>query len=209
MVPNQPLDMYCIPHGVLEKLAKKGYTHRIDLPRTEDMSPWIEIKEECDLSGPEINWLMNGIFPSATSVSRLTDLLHEHTQTITDTAALAAKTSQAMKAMNSLIVKTFQPVPVLSGDELQAAETMFKERLIGRYSRQNGEFVKCMILDQFFPEKDISATHIIGLKNPQSFMLVGLNYANDRYDERNGLLVFSDIARKYRQHFIVSPFPIL
>jgi hypothetical protein len=114
MEANQLLNSYDVPEGVIEKLEKKGYTRRIDLPRTDNTSPW-NIKEECELSGPEINMLMNGIFPS-----------------------------------------------------------------------ENGDFLKCMILDQFFPEKDIPATHILGLKNPQSFMLVGLNYANDRYDERNG-----------------------
>jgi hypothetical protein len=58
MEANQPLNSYDVPEGVIEKLEKKEYTRRIDLPRTDDMSPWMDIKEECELSGPEINMLI-------------------------------------------------------------------------------------------------------------------------------------------------------
>lgn len=116
-------------------------------------------------------------------------------------------------ALLALMVGVSAPVPVSTQSQREANQDAFKEALKARYphcvtvdnaTSPSSPLLKCMILDHAFSPDMITARHIIGLTNPQSFPVVGLNYSNHRYHERNGLLIFRDIAQKYGNQVIVS-----
>jgi hypothetical protein len=85
----------------------------------------------------------------------------------------------------------------------------FKNSLISRYEcshPSNSSLTKCMILNHYFSTNEVVAAHILGLTNSFSFAAVGLNYETDVWSDRNGVLVYKDIEKKYESQDIVSLF---
>jgi hypothetical protein len=52
-----------IPVAIRTKLTAAGYVTIDTLPNSTMMERWYGIKCDCDLSGPELNQLMNTCFP--------------------------------------------------------------------------------------------------------------------------------------------------
>lgn len=113
-----------------------------------------------------------------------------------------------MKRLLRLIVDINSAIPEPTASQQQINQKEFKQTLISRYpvccDPYHPTYLKCMVLGYFLPDKNVTATHIIGLTNHHCYPLLEMNYANDRYDERNGLLLYSDIASKYENQQIVS-----
>lgn len=116
-------------------------------------------------------------------------------------------------ALMVLMVGVCQPVPESTKSTREANQVAFKEALKARYPHCVAintttspplTLLKCMILGHDFSPDMITAGHIIGLTNTQSFPIVGLNASLHRYHERNGLLLFRDINQRYGQQHIVS-----
>jgi hypothetical protein len=112
-------------------------------------------------------------------------------------------------ALLALMVGVAAPVPESTQTQRKVNQDAFKEALKARYPhcvivRKNNTLLKCMVLDHALSPDVVTAGHIIGLTNSQSFPAVGLNYSTHRYHERNGLLIHKHIDVKYGHQLVVS-----
>ncbi len=80
----------------------------------------------------------------------------------------------------------------------------FKEGLRERYQCKNPGNVhvtKCMILGQFLSTNKVKASHIVGLHERNICSTLGFD---DVWDERNGILLYDEIDKRFESMELVS-----
>ena len=85
-------------------------------------------------------------------------------------------------------------------------QTDFKRKLIIRYQcshNTNVNITKCMLLNHYFSTEQVVAAHIIGLKSLGALQLLGLNPVDDKYSDKNGILIHKAIEALYGSQEVV------
>lgn len=99
-------------------------------------------------------------------------------------------------------------VPELKSNQSDHAihQENFKSAVIKLYDAANStnpNEIKCLILDKFFSKDMVKASHIIAVDKTISMALVGMSYW-DRYNARNGLLLYAPIGLAFENLDVVS-----
>lgn len=117
------------------------------------------------------------------------------------------RTTKASLRIEKVVVASCQPRAHSTTSMRQQHQQVFRSELIERYKcqdRKRPQLLKCMVLNRYLPRKNVSAGHILHLEQPECFAPIGLNYATDKFNSRNGVLWHEDIERCYGNQEVVS-----
>lgn len=111
-----------------------------------------------------------------------------------------------IRFVSDVIVDSSVPELRSNQSDREVHQAIFKAEMISLYDAanlSNPNVVKCMVLDRFFSKDQVKASHIIAADSATSMTLVGLSYW-DRYNARNGLLLYAPIDLAFENLDVVS-----
>ena len=111
-----------------------------------------------------------------------------------------------IRFLNDVIVDSSVPELRSNESDREVHQVTFKAEMISLYDAadlNNPDVVKCMVLNRFFSKEQVKASHIISADSPTAMTLAGLSYW-DRYNARNGLLLYEPIDLAFKNLDVVN-----
>ena len=116
------------------------------------------------------------------------------------------RTTEVTLRLERVLVASSQPRAHSTASARAQHRVIFKNNLIAKYKCQDADKgkIKCMVLNRRLPKNIVTAGHILHLEQHECFAPLGLDYMNDKFNSRNGILWHKDIEACYGKQEVVS-----